>query len=1697
MKKQLLANLFLCIAFLCFVTSIAYAQPNKQYYWKGNSGDFNDPAMWWIDAYNSGTTATQAPNSTNSVFFTAAAFTVPNITVNVNANASCDSLMWDDTILPTNTPILSGNSAVSIGIYGSFALAENLDVQYQGMLRFRSQRNGIETIDPKGKMLRLLKLDIDGSANTEFQLLSKLHVEDFNNILSNTLPSQGGFIELLSGTFNTNGQDVSVDFFHSDNNNASRGLILNNSKIEIDGRHSQYCWKVDFNSVTNNYTNFDATGSHLHFSWYYGYDWVAFGTEMDYDTVTMKTNDIRAENYTGVYCYLNLTSSKDCSINHLLLETRLYFIYSTNTFTVKNLYFESKRASLGWHTNGRPTIQLENVFAPNYCDHFFPMAPVSNGTNKMTISKMTPGTLNMNNMLLENVDCDITGGRSYIASNSIDGNNNDPNWTITPPTTRELYFRDNIDDNWHTLGNWEEKVGASFVAATCLPTPSDNVFIDASSYASHTLIRFDSLAYCHDLTFDNAIPAGSVFRFYNTLNLFGDLNGCPNVDLRDMGQGYIYAFGPSDTIQMNGAAVNVNLYLEIGADYEFVGDYNAPNHNLYCRNSTATIRAKSSSFFLQRMNPAQVFMDSTQVYLYGNNRWAMADAGGLKTYTGTTTFHFQPTTNTDVNMGVLPNVIFYGPATAIYFNTTIQGDITLMDNANFSYSHYGVHTSQAVVNVTGSMALYNGDMNLTSGKQYVFPSRTGSSLTIAGNLNAIGSCADQVVIGTNGYDTGIIPITVNGSTNLNNASLQGLDNTGNPPIVANNSIDGGDNTNITFTTSAGATFYWRAHQSNAADFVGDWSDAGHWTINPASLVGDNACIPTILDSVIFDANSFSPTSNGCTVDGIKYCRSLIFRADARLIGAGSTSGSLPESPNRIYIDESFMLANAMTNFDYRGSIHMVGSGDINTNGTTLEIFKLEFDNPLGTWDFQGDLVMDNSWSGNIVDKRYGIFSLEGGTVNTNNYNLTIASQFTSNSTANRTLNLGSSVINHLCNGAYYIHWAIETRYPWDVQTATNFTLNTGTSQIIFANNTTGITYDKNFYMGDGLSYNQVRFEDIDDPSYVHNSVAYGYVELLGTTYLYNENSFDSLSLEGGQYYYLGGGNRQTLNSPHGKLITNGSSSSFIFIESTTSGTPAILHKAYGYAFCLDFVKVKDVDGTREPVLAAVPPAFQSIHAFLEFETGVNSDNINNSATGIWTFYLPALITPHFTGSDSIELCKFSSPQLAPFTFLGTGPYYLDYTWTDNLGGSGTNTLTFNDDDNDPATPYVHYISLPTMASEIQFNLNVQTSRCGKLTLSTPVDVWTFAPEPDTLVNIPTTASCELNNESLWFTFMDDMEGEPIAALRDSISASDNHALGMTNVEVFFDPTIQTVNYMGLNYPYLERHWDIVPTNNGAARVRLFFTQAELDNLAGNTYWGPHPNNPLGTLDPATDLQLLKYSSGTIGVGTPTPLTYTVVPMTGGITNPFADLTDVIAIEFEVTSFSHFILIPQQTILLTLDLSIFDAHVVDENKVAVDWTVASEQDVDYYEVERSQDAIEGHLVQRVHAKGLPNTSYAIIDNDAYKGTSYYRVKAVDYNGGLTYSDWKMVEIKGWDVVRIYPVPTADDLNIELTSNQNDEVTLTVYDALGALVHQEIRVVENANQQKMKMNTSQLSGGVYYLSIANQNGYTQQRKFIIQK
>ena len=67
---------------------------------------------------------------------------------------------------------------------------------------------------------------------------------------------------------------------------------------------------------------------------------------------------------------------------------------------------------------------------------------------------------------------------------------------------------------------------------------------------------------------------------------------------------------------------------------------------------------------------------------------------------------------------------------------------------------------------------------------------------------------------------------------------------------ADQSIDLGNNQNITFTTTLGRTLYW-------VNNGGLWNDSIHWSLTSGGMGGE--CLPTPADSVVIDSNSFSLT----------------------------------------------------------------------------------------------------------------------------------------------------------------------------------------------------------------------------------------------------------------------------------------------------------------------------------------------------------------------------------------------------------------------------------------------------------------------------------------------------------------------------------------------------------------------------------------------------------------------------------------------------------------------------------------------------------------------------------------------------------------------------------------------------------------------------------------------------------------------
>ncbi|GAB3785361.1 hypothetical protein GCM10028818_46840 [Spirosoma horti] len=122
-------------------------------------------------------------------------------------------------------------------------------------------------------------------------------------------------------------------------------------------------------------------------------------------------------------------------------------------------------------------------------------------------------------------------------------------------------------------------------------------------------------------------------------------------------------------------------------------------------------------------------------------------------------------------------------------------------------------------------------------------------------------------------------------------------------------------------------------------------------------------------------------------------------------------------------------------------------------------------------------------------------------------------------------------------------------------------------------------------------------------------------------------------------------------------------------------------------------------------------------------------------------------------------------------------------------------------------------------------------------------------------------------------------------------------------------------------------------------------------------------------------------------------------------------------------------------------------------VRLNWTSSLEQNFDYYQVERSTNAVDfeaisSHIVSLAEQPGARR--YEWTDIDARQGTFYYRLKQVDLDKTYTYSKIVSVAFASEDeVASLKPNPFSDELIITLSTPTNGPYAIELYSAEGKL------------------------------------------------
>ena len=156
--------------------------------------------------------------------------------------------------------------------------------------------------------------------------------------------------------------------------------------------------------------------------------------------------------------------------------------------------------------------------------------------------------------------------------------------------------------------------------------------------------------------------------------------------------------------------------------------------------------------------------------------------------------------------------------------------------------------------------------------------------------------------------------------------------------------------------------------------------------------------------------------------------------------------------------------------------------------------------------------------------------------------------------------------------------------------------------------------------------------------------------------------------------------------------------------------------------------------------------------------------------------------------------------------------------------------------------------------------------------------------------------------------------------------------------------------------------------------------------------------------------------------------------------------------------------------LAVGLLSFDAKAQASN-VSLSWETENVEQLDEFIVQRSLNGLEFQKLGSVIARQGENQSYNFVD-EAPQDINYYRLKMMDQNGSVVYSETKRVSFQGQSTLVVYPNPASDYIAIRNTYNKPVQVQII---NLSGKVLRTVTLAEFEN----RINVSALPAGSYIL------------------
>ncbi|HEX9251517.1 MAG TPA: M28 family peptidase [Ignavibacteriaceae bacterium] len=193
-------------------------------------------------------------------------------------------------------------------------------------------------------------------------------------------------------------------------------------------------------------------------------------------------------------------------------------------------------------------------------------------------------------------------------------------------------------------------------------------------------------------------------------------------------------------------------------------------------------------------------------------------------------------------------------------------------------------------------------------------------------------------------------------------------------------------------------------------------------------------------------------------------------------------------------------------------------------------------------------------------------------------------------------------------------------------------------------------------------------------------------------------------------------------------------------------------------------------------------------------------------------------------------------------------------------------------------------------------------------------------------------------------------------------------------------------------------------------------------------------------------------------------------------------------------------------VIPVELVSFTSSVIN-NTVGLNWITATELNNSGFEIQRSGHTGPSKSVKNWESIGFVTGngtstevhSYSFLDQNPIAGTSFYRLKQIDFDGTSEYSN--IIEVFYGSVAEFaleqnYPNPFNPTTKINYSIKEKGNVELKIFDLLGSEIATLVNEEKAPGNYEVFFDASRLSSGVYLYTIKS-GSFVQTRKMMLMK